>query len=363
MKKTFVLISISVFQLFAQSFVVTISGKINIPTTTNKIFISLVDLENKSDTPFDSVIFLGNNFTKIIKLNEPCLVNLVSKDFQNVPLLFDVSEKINLTISNSDYTVLGLNSSFFVKKYDDYRKVSYQKIMKPLYDSISKYEEAGEFDKMRNLSKNIMQKYIQHKMELSEFVQSNMMNSFAVYYSSVRWNADIDLTMIKTMVDNLKKLNPNAKITKELETKYIRFDKIKIGNIATDITCADTSGNMLKLSNYKGKYVLIDFWASWCRPCRQESANLVKLYAEFKNKNFEIFAVSLDDKKNQWTNAIKKDAYNWVQTSDLISWKSHAAMDYNIKFIPSNVLIDENQVIIARNINVEEIATVLKKRK
>lgn len=132
---------------------------------------------------------------------------------------------------------------------------------------------------------------------------------------------------------------------------------LQIGDKAPEIEFKDPEGNMRKLSDLKGKLVLIDFWASWCRPCRMENPNVVRTYNEytdkrFKNgKGFEVFSVSLDQNKQAWVDAIKKDGLVWENhVSDLKYWRSEAARTYNVNSIPATFLIDGKGVIIAKNL-------------
>lgn len=136
---------------------------------------------------------------------------------------------------------------------------------------------------------------------------------------------------------------------------------ITIGEEAPNFTQNDPEGNPVKLSDFRGKYVLIDFWASWCGPCRQENPNLVKAYAKYKEKGFEILGVSLDNKdgKQAWVNAIEKDGLTWTQVSDLKSWSNEVAVLYGIRAVPQNYLIDPDGIIVASNLKGEKLEEYL----
>jgi len=123
-----------------------------------------------------------------------------------------------------------------------------------------------------------------------------------------------------------------------------------VGQQAPDFVLPDVSGKEVKLSSFRGKYVLVDFWASWCAPCREENPNVVKAYNKYKDKNFTILGVSLDDQKNQWVDAIEMDDLTWTQVSDLKHWNSMVVPLYHFEGIPYNVLIDPNGIVIAESL-------------
>jgi peroxiredoxin len=140
-----------------------------------------------------------------------------------------------------------------------------------------------------------------------------------------------------------------------------------IGDKAPEIRLPSVAGDTIALSSLKGKLVLIDFWATWCMPCLKEQPELGKLYHNFKNadftkgKGFEIFGVSMDSKKTNWEDAIKKNGIDWIQVSDLKFWSSPVAKLYNLQELPFNVLIDGNGIILAKNIHGEELEKELGK--
>jgi len=160
-----------------------------------------------------------------------------------------------------------------------------------------------------------------------------------------------------------KKLDPSIQnspkgreITKMIDT----YAKVAIGKPAPNITQYTPDSSQLSLSSLKGKYVLIDFWASWGGPCRRENPNVVAAYNHFKGKGFTVLGVSYDTKKDSWKKAISDDHLDWNQVSDLQGWQNSTSNEYGIKAIPSNVLVDKKGVIVAKNIFGEKLTDKLK---
>ena len=187
---------------------------------------------------------------------------------------------------------------------------------------------------------------------------------------SLGYTRGIDPAELKTIIPNLSKRFPNHNGVATIISQYnellvkkatppVQKGKPVVGSQAPDFSMANASGKQVALSSFKGKYVLIDFWASWCGPCRGENPNIVANYNKFKNKNFTILGVSLDEDKTKWQEAIKKDNLLWTQVSDLKGWNSASVPLYSFDGIPYNVLIDPTGKIIATELRGEELGRKL----
>jgi len=163
-----------------------------------------------------------------------------------------------------------------------------------------------------------------------------------VYYAE----ADEVEPLYNLLNDNIKNTSKGKEIKKIIEV----YKTVAIGMIPPDIAQTTPEGKLINLSSLKGRYVLVDFWASWCGPCRRENPNVVKVYNQYKDKGFDIFSVSYDTKKDKWEKAIKDDSLNWYHVSDLKGWKNATSDLYGIKAIPSNLLLNTDGRIIAKNI-------------
>lgn len=192
-------------------------------------------------------------------------------------------------------------------------------------------------------------------VKVDEFIKANPSSIVAAYVLY----RDYSYRLTPDEIDsNVKLLSPSLQ-----KTQYVNvlrelsptLRKVGIGATAPAFTLADANGQPVKFSGKTGKYLLLDFWAGWCGPCRRENPNLVRVYEKYKGKGFDIFAVSLDKQKEQWLKAIADDKLTWTHVSDLKFWDSAPAKLYGVRAIPSNVLIGPDGKIVARNLRGKEL--------
>jgi len=197
----------------------------------------------------------------------------------------------------------------------------------------------------------------QIQSEIDKFVAAKPGSYVTPFVLSVTYGFNEDVMLLEKRYQKLSAGIKNSASGKQL-AGFITENKIgAVGTEAVDFSQPDTTGKLVSLSSFRGKYVLVDFWASWCGPCRQENPNVVENFKKFSNRNFTVLGVSLDrpGQKNKWLDAIKQDNLTWTHVSDLKFWDNAAAKLYRVQGIPQNFLVDPNGKIVAKNLRGPEL--------
>jgi peroxiredoxin len=259
--------------------------------------------------------------------------------------------KVTGSLSHQAYEALNLQ----LKEVED-QKEALNREYGTLYQQ---KDEAGmkkleaRFEELNNASKVIYRAYL----------TANPGSPIALHAIRQIAGWDIKADEVEPLFALLPEKTKNLPSAKDLMQKVTIARKTGIGQQAMDFTQNDTSGNPVTLSSFRGNYVLIDFWASWCGPCRAENPNVVKAYEQYKGKGFQVIGISLDqaNARDKWLKAIHEDQLTWTQVSDLKFWKNAVAVQYGIQAIPQNFLIDPAGKIIAKNLRGEDLVAKLER--
>ena len=265
-------------------------------------------------------------------------------DNSEVDIRGDFNDLKNLTISgskaNDEFVAIEKNGQKVMKEYGriGYERSQAFKDNRALYDSLTvPYQQA--YDKV-----------VEYLLALPGYARSEV----APYFVSEYIHADNIPLMEKALSAFDASLADNAYLASCRE-KLEKEKRVQPGTPAYDFTLEDIEGNVYKLSDFRGKYVLLDFWASWCGPCLAEVPNVKAIYEEYKDKGFEVYGVSLDDKREAWVNAIEKHNLPWVHVSSLKGWECPVAKRYNVTGIPKMYLLDKEGRIVAMDLRGEAL--------
>jgi peroxiredoxin len=340
------------------SWIVTVKGKVGYPQNGT---ISIMELK-RTGKGWQDTIQLKSNYTylKKITLTEPGYYRISFYNQQVIDLILDRNNlEVNVDGNNPSgfFEIKGSPDIELIQNVKNaIRSVDSNPEVARINADFQKAQQAGDEKKMIALRDQYMAIAAQANDKAAELIK-NQPPSLAVInlLQSNTLDRDQYFEVYTITADKLKKAWPNSSHAKEFVDMVEKLKAVAIGQVAPEIALPNPDGQVVKLSSLRGKYVLIDFWAKWCGPCRRENPNVVKAYQANKSKGFEVFGVSLDRNKEDWVKAIKEDNLTWTHVSDLKYFQSEAALKYNINAIPFSLLLDPNGVIIAKNLRGEEL--------
>ncbi|ERM82947.1 hypothetical protein P872_04865 [Rhodonellum psychrophilum GCM71 = DSM 17998] len=358
----FILLAFAVFgcQNGSDSFdgTVNISGKLsNAPTgiITLSKFVEdrseVVDtLEMNSNGVFNYVLASDSPEFYELNLMDKKVVRLALFK-EDVQLDFDFNDVESLKIEGSEDSKNMLKVELLMEEYQE----EINQLNSAYYEAMTNKDQAA----IKSIQEKAMHLEQNHGEKVKTVI-TEMDGSFAALAAIGMLNPKNDFQFMDNLVTQLNTDYPNTKIISTLMQQLEDMRVLAIGQIAPEISLPDPNGEMVNLSDLRGKYVLIDFWAAWCKPCREENPNVVRLYNQYKDKGFEVFGVSLDRTKEAWVKAIADDELTWTHVSDLKYFNSAAAATYQINAIPATYLIDKEGNIIAKDLRGPSLENKLK---
>jgi len=338
-----------------------ITGTLAADSSGKSIKLTLINYETRNDTLVqETKSTQDGQFTLTISLKEPKIYDLEVDNSSLVQVLAKPGDHIHLTINKDLIQVTGSQETQFLIDYEANRKNVFNKYLKRTYDSSAAAVKSGNKERIEYWNVEHEKASQNYKAELAQWVeQPFFINSLAAIHHSIRWNSETDTALMNQMVSIYQQKYPNYDLTRQLVNKVNATKRIAIGAIAPGFISTDTTGRRIDLKGYRGKYTFVEFWASWCAPCREESPTLVRLYNEYKDKGFAILSVSIDKNTTQWRNAIRQDGYTWENVCDLNGYGGPVAALYTVTAIPNSFLLDKKGRIIAKNLRGKDLETKL----
>lgn len=337
-----------------------ISGSISNLETDYIILSQIENIQTKKTILIDTLKVNKRGKFNAVYFLEPNIYNLTFDNKKTLQLAIDKGQHLEIKGNTTeDLKVSGSSDTELLTDYETFRKASLKRLVTTVRDSIKKLKAQQITEKkiteLRNLE---VENYKIHLNELMQFVKEKMGTSIAIYPTSTRWNNE-NLEVLDEIATNFEEAHPNLEITKKLLERVQLLKKTSIGNTITTIKMPDQFNNFIELDSIKDMYTLIDFWASWCPPCRTESSLLNTLYSNYNSNGFEIYSISLDSNKERWLKALKTDNRIWTNVSTVEGFKTAVAIEYGITSLPTNFLIDTNGKIIASNLHGEKLRTFI----
>ncbi|TAD96099.1 MAG: AhpC/TSA family protein [Bacteroidetes bacterium] len=342
----------------------SVNGEVQIKGKVANVGTGLIKLNKivnfQSIVPLDSVqADKDGNFTFKVKVSEPTLCVV---DFFGVQQSELVLNNSNISVEaegveGGKFVVKGSKDTDLLQEY-----IRFERSLGARSDSLRQaYMTAQSMNSAENMAK--IEKDFEGLGKDAEVGAKKLIekcdNSVVAILVSNLLDKDKELALLEKLATKIITSYPTSELAKNFSEGLNKMKKTAVGQPAPEISLTTPDGKTLALSSLKGKYVLIDFWASWCGPCRQENPNVVKLYEQYKNKDFEILGVSLDKDESKWKEAIAKDKLTWKHISDLKQWQSVVVPMYGIEGIPMTVLIDKNGIIVEKGLRGEALAKKL----
>lgn len=302
-------------------------------------------------------------FTLKGKVTEPDLYVLKIGDLRGGISIFLDNSNIKVVAKSDDLpgaAVTGSQTHNDLAGFNKIAKAQSEKI-RPLYMASSEAEKANKTAEVKKIDAQLEKLEAEQMVEKMNYVQTIIKSPVAPYVLNSLVYSIEDPAQLEKMINGFDPALADYKYVKTLKESLVKLKLTAVGQVAPDFTQNDPDGKPVKLSDFKGQYLLVDFWASWCGPCRAENPNVVAAYNKYKGKKFTILGVSLDRDKAAWLKGIQDDKLTWTQVSDVKYWDNEVAKLYGVRSIPANFLLDKNGRIVGRNLRGDKLEEALAK--
>lgn len=326
-----------------------------------------VELQVSTDNGFEKAdtetLVNGTVTLDVDSLEYPTLMLINLPDSRERFLVFGKSGNLTINASKEGaQTKHTYADGEFAEALNGYfnEKMNFQMNSQQLNQEFQQASMMGDSIMIVNLSQGFEKMMAQHQRALIDIAKEN--GAFGAFIALNELHSAEALTL-DTIYQNIPVSAGKSPMVSELKQRVEVLKRVRIGEPLVDVAQPDTTGQLMRLSEQLGdSYTLVDFWASWCGPCRAENPNVVKAFELYKDKGFTVVGISLDRGKEEWVKAINDDNLTWAHMSDLQFWDSEPAAKYGVRSIPSNVMLDENGVIVAKDLREQELQDWLAER-
>ncbi|GAB3332683.1 TlpA disulfide reductase family protein [Marivirga atlantica] len=334
---------------------VTVSGTIENPPEEGMMTISLLE-QGKLSLKDTIVLNEDNTFEYTMPAGAPEFYILNMFNTQRATLILS-EEDVEVIADGSERNgKLEITGSEDIKHLEAIRNMTEEQNeeVREINAQFLAARKADDQEKMKNIQDDFMIIQEKRKENIKAKVEE-MLPSIAVIQAMNFFNPNEDFEFMQKVSASLEEAHPNSSIVQFYAKQIDDLSKVSIGVVAPDFSMPTPEGDTVSLSDYRGGYVLVDFWAAWCKPCRAENPNVVAAYNKYKDQGFEILGVSLDKKREDWLKAIEQDGLEWTQVSDLKYWQTPVVQEYKISGIPFSLLIGPEGKIVAKNLRGDEL--------
>lgn len=345
-----------------QETVFTLEGKLhNVDQETIRLFQATGLNANEFDVVDTLQVNADTTFSATYSL-EPHLYELRINDSLDVPIVADSSQSIAINFSSyGEYEVIGSPDTELFEEYEAYRTGILEEIVYPIRRQLEDMRDQNnqeDAQEIEELGARVLQTEATYRDTLIHAVR-DMGTSIAIYPTMVRWNGDKHIDYYEQLAADFEEEHEGLEVAEFVSEKVRILKQVSIGGRVSEITAPNPDGEDQSLYNHLGEYTLIDFFGSWCAPCRAESEHLNRMYNQYNDDGFEIFGFGVEFDRQSWLRALDQDNRSWTNVSTVSGYEGDITKEYAITSLPKNFLVDENGVIIAKDIHGEELEQIL----